>query len=232
MGPAKVQPIKSVSLMAQAFESLRGAIFAGQLLPGDPLRELHLARDLQVSQVVVREALVKLEHLGLVVREPNRGTIVTKFSSKEARERLAVRVTLEEMAFAEAAPHITPPDARELRRLSDEISRGRKAENFFESAQADLGFHRYVWEKSGNETLSNTLTQVTVPLFAFVSILRRSGFESLKDADQSHEELVEALESGKTRIVKQAIRQHINASYETFLESGVEDFQGLARKLA
>lgn len=227
-----VQPIKNASLMAQAFESLRDAIFAGRLLPGDPLRELHLARDLRVSQVVVREALVKLEHMGLVVRAPNRGTMVTKLSSREVRERLAIRVALEEIAFAEAAPHVTPQDARELRRLGDEISRGLKAKNFFEAAQADLGFHRYVWEKSGNETLSNMLTQVTVPLFAFVSILRRSGFEGLKDAQKSHEELVEALEGGSVRIVKRAIRQHIESSYETFLESGVEDFQILARKLA
>lgn len=230
--PSIVQPIKTVSLMAHALEAIRGAIFAGKFLPGDPLRELHLARDLQVSQVVVREALVKLEHMGLVVREPNRGTIVTKLTSVEVRERLAVRVVLEEMAFAEAAPHIALHDAHELRLLGDEISRRLRSENFFEAAQADLSFHRYVWEKSGNEILSNTLTQVTVPLFAFVSILQRNGFESLKGAQKSHEELVKALESKSARIVKRAIHQHIESSYEKFLESGVEDFQVLARKLA
>lgn len=228
----RVQPIKTASLMSQALDSLRDAIFAGKFLPGDPLREMHLARDLRVSQVVVREALVKLEHLGLVVREPNRGTIVTRLSSREVRERLAVRTSLEEMAFAEASPRLTEADARHLQKLGEEISRGLAAENFFDSAQADLSFHRYVWDKSGNETLSHTLTQVTVPLFAFVSILRRSGFEGLGDAQQSHEELVGALEAKSARAVKRAIRHHIESSYETFLRSGVEDFQSLARKLA
>ena len=228
----KVQPIKNTSLMAQAFETICDAIFAGEFLPGDPLRELHLARDLQVSQVVVREALVKLEHLGLVVRESNRGTIVTKLSSKEVRERLTIRAALEEIAFAEAAPYITREDARELRRLGDEISEGAAKNRFFESAQADLRFHRRVWEKSGNQTLYNTLDQVTVPLFAFISILRRSNLESLRDSQQSHEELVEALEGGSARVIKKAIRLHIESSYERFLVSGIKDFQVLAQKLA
>ncbi len=158
--------------------------------------------------------------------------MVTKLSSKEVRERLTIRTALEEIAFAEAAPYITPEDARELRRLGDEISEAAAKNRFFESAQADLRFHCRVWAKSGNETLYHTLDQVSVPLFAFISLLRRSNLESLRDAQQSHEELVGALEGGSTRIIKKEIRLHIESSYERFLESGIKDFQVLAQKLA
>ena len=36
------------------------------------------------------------------------------------------------------------------------------------AAQADLQFHRYIWQCSGNETICRHLELVTVPLFAFI----------------------------------------------------------------
>ena len=68
--------------------------------PGDPLRELHLARELGVSQATVREGLVQLERLGLVVRTPNIGTHVTKLSRQEIEERVELRKLLAHRGLA------------------------------------------------------------------------------------------------------------------------------------
>lgn len=229
----KVHSIKTVSLTEQAFEAVRHAIFTGQFLPGDPLREMHLARDLGVSQVVVREALVKLERLGLVVREANRGSFVTKLSRQEVSERTAVRVALEQMAFVAAAPNLAPDDSMILRRLSQDIEKEKADGRFFESAQFDFDFHSYVWRRANNDTLARHLEQVTVPLFAFISILRRSNLEGFEThRPPTHDELVDALETGHARQIKKAIREHLEFSYERFLQSGIDDFQTLARKLA
>lgn len=229
---AKVSPIKTSSLMAQTFEAIRDAIFTGQFLPGEHLRELHLSRDLQVSQVVVREALVKLEHLGLVVRSSNRHTTVAKMSSKEIAERLRIREPLEKMAFIEAAPLINAVDVAELKRVSQEISRSIEKQDFFESAQSDLYFHRYIWEKADNEILYNTLNNVTTPLFAFLVILRRAGFESLKQSYQPHDKLIFALEKNNPGEIEEAVHQHIENSYAQFLDSGISDLEALAKKIA
>ena len=51
------QPVKAESLSAQVFETIRDAIFRGELKPGETLRELGLAKSLNVSQATVREAL-------------------------------------------------------------------------------------------------------------------------------------------------------------------------------
>lgn len=218
--------------MTQTFEAIREAIFTGQFLPGEHLRELHLSRDLQVSQVVVREALVKLEHLGLVVRSSNRHTTVAKMSSKEIAERLRIREPLEKMAFIEAAPLLNADDFVELKRISYEISRSMEQQDYFESAQADLYFHRFVWEKSDNEILYNTLNSVTTPLFAFLVILRKAGFESLSQTFEPHEKLVIALENRQPREIEDAVHQHIENSYARFLESGISDLEVLAKRIA
>ena len=65
------------------------AIIAGHFLPGDPLRELDLARDLRVGRATVREALMRLESTGLVVRVPNKETRVTRLSQDGSEKRFA-----------------------------------------------------------------------------------------------------------------------------------------------
>jgi DNA-binding GntR family transcriptional regulator len=84
-----LQPVRSATLKSRVVAAIRDAIFSGKFAPGDPLRELHLARDLNVSQPTVREALFELEKFGLVVRTPNVGTVVTNLGSDEIREQIA-----------------------------------------------------------------------------------------------------------------------------------------------
>ena len=84
----------------------------GSRLPGTPLRELMLAKELGVSQATIREALQRLEHSGLVTRRPNLGTTVTRLSPKDVRERVSVRVVLECLAAEAAAERMSDADLR------------------------------------------------------------------------------------------------------------------------
>jgi len=220
-----LKPVKNRALSDDVFETLRDAIFSGRLKPGDPLRELRLAKELSVSQATVRDALVKLERFGLVVRVPNKETIVSRHSSREIKERVAIRATLEEMAFLEASRALTADDYAalegKLRRVSDSFKR---KENF-EAAQFDLDFHRYIWRRAGHEPLAEMLDYLTTPLFAFISILRSAGAEELKDVVAPHEDLLAALRSKRTSRIRQAVRKHIIGSYNGFLNSGVESLE-------
>lgn len=216
-----LKPVKNRALSDDVFETLRDAIFSGRLKPGDPLRELRVAKELSVSQATVRDALVKLERFGLVVRVPNKETIVTRHSSREIRERVAIRATLEEMAFLEAARALTEEDYVALEGKLRQVSDSFRRKEYFDAAQFDLDFHRYIWRRSGNETLAEMLDYLTTPLFAFISILRSAGAAELKDVVAPHEDLLGALRSKKATRIRQAIREHIIGSYNGFLNSGV-----------
>lgn len=208
-----LEPLKNGSLSVQVFQTLRTAIFSGRFEPGDPLRELHLARDLRVSQATVREALVQLEQVGLVVRVPNIGTHVTRMSRQEIAERVDLRMLLEERAMTQAAPRMGEEHftvlAQRLDALTDAITR----DAYFEEARADLEFHRYIWECSGNRTLYRTLDQLAVPLFAFVSIVRGANRQALKDVVQSHGGIVEALRRRDPAVIREALRQHFEYGF-------------------
>jgi hypothetical protein len=82
-----LSPVKSASLRTLVSDSIREAILSGKLPPGTPLRAFLLARDLGVSQATVREALLQLEHKGLLTNEPGVGIVVTKLTGRQLRER-------------------------------------------------------------------------------------------------------------------------------------------------
>lgn len=210
-------PAGRESLQARLASVIRDAIMSGELRPGDPVAELHVAREHGVSQATVREALVKLEHAGLVRRIHNIGTFVTQMSPREIQQRLRLRVMLEGLAGREAARLAQPHQHAELDRRLEAISRAVAANDYFESAQADLELHRAIWRCAADDILYQILDQVTVPLFAFVSMERQRLREKLSDAVLAHEPIVAALRARDAFATQEAIRVHIETSYAEFL---------------
>jgi DNA-binding GntR family transcriptional regulator len=225
-----LKPVRNRALSDDVFETMRDAIFSGRLKPGDPLREMHLAKELSVSQATVRDALVKLERFGLVVRVPNKETVVTRHTKREIRERIAVRATLEEKAFLEAAGRMTAEDYAALENKLQKISSSFKRKEYFDAAQFDLDFHRFVWQRSGNDLLAEMLDHLTTPLFAFISILRSTGTSKLKDMVAPHEDLLEALKSKNQARIKKVLHEHIIGSYADFLNSEAESLEEILKR--
>lgn len=218
LGPTDLpQPVRPSTLAAQVFDILKDQIFTGRLSPGEALREAQLARALGVSQATVREALVQLQQIDLVVRTPNKGTAVTQFTRAEVRHRLAVRLVLEELACAECAVRMTEADFAELDGLAANIAAAIERGDSIERSQADLRFHRYIWEKSGNPILLQTLAHLTASLFAFLSVKQRIASAHYGADYTIHEQIAQALRSRDPEKAREAIRAHIESAYGAIL---------------
>ena len=216
---ASLSPLKNGPLSSQAFAAIRGAIFAGKYLPGQPLRELQLCKELQVSQVIVREALLQLEHAGLVQKTPNIGTVVTELSEEEIHDRCEMRIPLEGIAAVKAAGRIGPAEITELERRLTVLAEAVERNDYYAASHADLEFHQYIWERSGSVILYRTLDQITAPLFAFVSIVRSRESQQLRSAVRSHRPIIRALKQGDPDGIRSVIRTHIEVSYAKFFKA-------------
>ncbi|HXK59205.1 MAG TPA: GntR family transcriptional regulator [Acidobacteriota bacterium] len=215
----ELEPVRDSSLSAQSFEVLKSAIFSGKLKPGEVLREMSLARALNVSQSTVREALFHLEQMGLVVRMPNKGTRVKTLSREEFVNRFSIRIRLEEMAMIEAAARMTDEDFEELGRLAMETEREVLRNDYQKSGQADLRFHQYIWRRSGNPELFRILEELTAPLFVFSLQAYQQTRRSLAASARSHHDIVAALRTKDPDAIRDAIQKHTSAHYQRFLEA-------------
>ena len=178
----------------------------GTIRPRTRLRELHLARQLGVSQSTVREALFQLEHSGLVVRVPHSGTTVASFSGEELQERIEVRIALEQVAFVNASQNGSGEMLKDLEMI---LSHSVNTEEGFEHSQAELAFHRRVWEEAGNQTLYRSLQDLTAPLFAYAGMVAIRESRKLSDFVAGHQPLIEALKGQDPSVIRDAVRDHI-----------------------
>ncbi len=132
-------------------DTLVGRILDGTYPAGTQLKELYLAREFDVSQAPIREALRELEGSGLVSSERFRGTRVRGADFAEMRESYELRIMLEARSVVLAAPYGPQllDDLGECLRGMDIAVKTDDSEGYIDNA---LRFHRRLVESSGNRT--------------------------------------------------------------------------------
>ena len=114
---------KSVSEMLT--DELRTVILSGTLEEGEFLRQRGLARRYGVSEVVVREALRRLEAEGLIETERRKGARVAHLSAAEVRELWELRIPIEKLLTQHAVPAFQAEDLAHARDLLVSMERER-----------------------------------------------------------------------------------------------------------
>lgn len=91
----------------QVAELIRNRILAGQLRGGQPIRQEHLAAELGVSRIPLREALKQLAAEGFVTLASHKGAVVAELSVAEVEELFDLRLRLETWLLSRAIPAMT-----------------------------------------------------------------------------------------------------------------------------
>ncbi len=222
--PGRRTPLERKVLRDTVHDQLFRMLVDGTLAPGASLSIDGLARDLCVSPTPVREALVHLEHTGLVRRAALRGyTIAAPPSLQEVTHLMAARWLVESAALGAAfdrSPEAAPPFAAPLadaldaqRRAYDEVARHT---NFCPPAQlfaylsAEWQFHRSLVEQGGNRYLARMVEL----LAAEVHRGRRGDDGRPLDVAESlaeHSAIVTAVQAGDRESASAALKAHLEA---------------------
>jgi DNA-binding GntR family transcriptional regulator len=122
------------------YTALKRRIVLNELRPGMVLTELGLARELNCSQASVREALLRLQADGLVLRGGHRGTSVTPLDREEAREILALRRRIEMRAAPRAARAVDGAALAAVEALLERMREAATAGDDWRLIEADTPF--------------------------------------------------------------------------------------------
>jgi DNA-binding GntR family transcriptional regulator len=143
--------VKKVCRRDYIRDTLVARILDGTYPAGTQLKELYLAREFDVSQAPIREALRELEGAGLVSSERFRGTRVRGADFAEMRESYELRIMLEMRSVELAAPYSADllEDLGRYLEAMDAAVKVDDSEGYIDNA---LRFHRRLVESSGNRT--------------------------------------------------------------------------------
>jgi DNA-binding GntR family transcriptional regulator len=199
------------SISVRVYETIRGAITGTNLYEIDHaelrLDERELAGRLGVSRTPIREALVRLEHEGLVTSIPRRGYFIARKSKAELLEIIVVWAALESMAARLVAQSADAGAIASLREIFATFDGERIAAHLDEYSEANLRFHQRIIELAGSEVLRRTAEGILVHVR---SIRHRTIGENhrFERSIVDHMQIIEALETRNVELAEQLVRDH------------------------
>lgn len=141
------------TLAERAFAMLHDAIVNGALRPGERLPIEDLANALGMSPMPIREALRRLDGVGLVENIPHRGARVAALTVEDLKEVYDARLVLELPAISQAAEHFTEEDDISAREWLSQLDAAIRRDNRIEALKAHTGFHFALYHASSSRWL-------------------------------------------------------------------------------
>lgn len=251
--PLRLAPANRASLSGTVADQLADLIVAGHLQAGERLPpERELAAQLQVSRIVVREALRTLAERGLVEVRAGVGAFVVPMAPGAVTRPLSLYLVRNKVALTHlfelrraiepriAAAATEAAVSTDLTALRDNIARTRTAAVELDGALAatgaapeaaveafawlDLEFHQLLAAASGNPLFQLVLE----PLIDRLLAVRREGARlpgtALRAVD-GHAAVLEALERRDQDGAARAMEAHL-AAVETWLGDMTDEHQG------
>lgn len=201
------------TLVEQVYERILDAICDGELAPGERVTQDELAARLQVSRQPVMTALGLLRQQGFVVERGRRGLQVAPVDRAHFEAIYEFRSALEPLAASLAAGRATPALVERGRTL---VAQGREAAASGDAAaalQADVDFHAWVYEASGNPLIVQSMQTHWQHLRrAMGEVLRRPQLARVVWSE--HAEILEAIAAGDAAHAAQAIGSHVRTARE------------------
>ncbi len=195
---------RAASLSDRAFERVRGLIVDRKLASGEVLVEGRLAGQLLLTRTPLREALVRLEGAGFLVKRMNRSFAVRQVGLAEFFQSLKVRQYLESNAARLAAGRVLARDIRSFRQRIKSLA--RTDDHLPAHWILDDDLHNWLSAAGGNDVLVDAVRRlrITTQLFEIGCPFQRTR----SDAEE-HLAILDALEAGDGKASAAAVLKHL-----------------------
>jgi GntR family transcriptional repressor for pyruvate dehydrogenase complex len=216
------RPVVKQNLADRLARRIRSLIQQGEYRAGDRLPSImEMARSFGVGHPTLREALKKLETMGVVEIRHGSGVYVTRnhdvlvvaagdysgtVTKKLLIDLIQARTPLEIHSVMHAARNATPENLQEMRQLLTTAGENLKNDDVLNSV--NMSFHREIAIASGNTVLTQLLG-VVGELFADEQRMILGIFGSRERDHQEHLGILEALEQRDEILAVERMRTHL-----------------------
>ena len=228
--------LKKISVCDLVIEEIKSSITSGQYVAGDKIpSEVELSHKYGVGRGSVREALKRLEMVGMVNIIHGKGVLVANQDSikdrmrfldssmaitvPQLRDLMEVRRMIEQRSARLAAQHAKPEQLKRLKNLIAKMEQSiDRVDNYI---KYDIEFHMVLAEASNNSLLPLMLDSVR-DLFAKQQESTTPLRGATKAGNQFHKQIYTAVTEGDSEEASRLMLRHINDIEKTFLEAKIE----------
>ena len=230
----KLRKVAKTSLVDAVVKQLRATIEKRKLCCGDRIpSEPELVRQLGVSRPVLREAIGRLQSIGLLTVKHGRGTFVADrdalmgcvqlvrtalgISSADLIQFIELRAAIESQAARRAAEQATEEEVEELDRLCREMD--FQGLPYDEALGRDLKFHLKIVELGGNRLMLDVMKviqELIVEAMARTSPKPRPR----RYSQELHRAIVDGIRARDPNAAEAAVRRHMEAQCQRLSQTG------------
>jgi GntR family transcriptional repressor for pyruvate dehydrogenase complex len=230
------EPVVKQSLPDRLARQIRGTIQSGNYRRGDRLPPIvEMAKRFEVGQPSIREALKKLEAMGVVQIRHGAGVFVTRseevlvlaspdyagtVTKKLLLDLIRARIPIEIQSVADAVGRATLEQLQELERLLHEAEQSLDDDERLNAL--NMQFHSKIAEASGNSVTAQLLT-VLHELFTEEQLLILGIFGSREADHQDHLQILEAIARRDGELAVERMRTHLESVHAAILRWDPED---------
>ncbi len=195
-------------------------IDTGRLNPGDAVDETALVAEFGVSRTPVREALLQLEAMGLIRRNPRKGATLFRPTLEEFLAILEVHAKLEGQAAGLAARRLSVSGAVQLEDIvarCEAHARTKGDADPDQYYQLNLAFHEAVAIAAGNPFLTEMIKTNARKLLAYYRArYRYAGAIAASAAD--HRRLLGLITARDSAAAEAAMQAHVQFDQVTAMD--------------
>jgi DNA-binding GntR family transcriptional regulator len=207
-----LEPLRRNSTPERIAEQLRSGIVSGRLAPGQPLREVEIARQLGVSRGPVREAFQRLIQEGLLEAHPARGVFVPQLAADDIADLYLARGAVEVAAAQLLASSGTPETFTDLAAALEEL-RAAPADDWNELARLDLHLHEVLVRSTGSKRLVRMFGTLAAET-RLCMVALESFYPQRADLVIEHAEIVEAIQKSDAATATRLLERHMSDSVQ------------------
>ena len=201
------------TLADAATAELRERILSGELESGAPLRLEELARSLGTSISPVREAVRKLEALGLAVHVAHRGSRVKELAVADLHDTYEARLALEPLAVARACTRITPADIERAQASLVSYTLCRERGDRPAARAAHDAFHFTLYNASGSDWLVRLIRPAWDNSERYRELsVQSAGIVRQRQRQREHERILAACAVGDAATAGEELRRHLTTN--------------------
>lgn len=205
--PSHTSP--TLSTRSRVRETIQRRILSGEMVPGQRLTQMELARDFGVAQTVVRESLLELSFYGLVNVIENVGVFVSEFDATLLLEAYQIREIFEGLSARLCCERASRLDIERMRQLARSAWERGKENKLDEMGRFDQEFHHYTIQISRHHVLE----RMTEGYRLLGMVVRAS--RDIDEVYQEHMAIVDAIEQGDGDQAEHLARRHVQLARQS-----------------
>ncbi len=213
-----------LTLVDQVYEAILSRIEAGTYGADARLIQEEIAESLGVSRQPVQQALLLLRNEGVLTSAPGRGLMVAPFNQDKVRNLYEIRASLDALACAKAAERSSDRAAAEGPAYIERGWQAVKNKSISELVAADMAFHHFLYELSGNPMIAETASSHWSYLRCVMGAVLMIGRAPMEIWTQ-HEAIMQAVIDGDVAGAERLARHHINFSAIAVLHNIADEVQ-------